>query len=383
MTTTIIPRAVHPHSRGEHLGAALLDLAFPGSSPLARGAFRERRIQQPGKRFIPTHTGSISAAKRAPEHTPVHPHSRGEHVRLIYRFAGEDGSSPLARGASPDTRSSAARHRFIPTRAGSILVQRKPSTLGPVHPHSRGEHQGCAGWDDAINGSSPLARGACDESSRHFLCSGSSPLARGACCSLGCAGCHFGSSPLARGAFAPRGSLPVGIRFIPTRAGSMFMSETSSTSPSVHPHSRGEHTSPSRTDTKHSGSSPLARGALQGARKDKFIIRFIPTRAGSMISDRNEGWGTTVHPHSRGEHSSRPGKGNCRAGSSPLARGAWPIAFVDVDTERFIPTRAGSMPALVEKLRGLTVHPHSRGEHSRSSASLSASSGSSPLARGA
>src|SRR3990172_4676832 len=91
----------------------------------------------------------------------------------------------------------------------------------------------------------------------------------------------------------------------------------------------------------------------------------------------------SVHPHSRGEHAVAGRKTTRIVGSSPLARGACPILHPPARRLRFIPTRAGSMRLLVEKLPALSVHPHSRGEHVQFFTRLLAGFGSSPLARGA
>ena len=69
-------------------------------------------------------------------------------------------------------------------------------------------------------------------------------------------------------------------------------------------------------------------------------------------------------------------------GSSPLARGKWTPDTGSVDDTGFIPTRAGKMPALLLQWRARPVHPHSRGENSRSQVGDPSQGGSSPLARG-
>ena len=71
-----------------------------------------------------------------------------------------------------------------------------------------------------------------------------------------------------------------------------------------------------------------------------------------------------------------------RPGSSPLARGKYIHAEVWASQERFIPTRAGKIVALVVLAFANPVHPHSRGENMVCCQMSSPALGSSPLARG-
>src|SRR3990172_1447658 len=90
----------------------------------------------------------------------------------------------------------------------------------------------------------------------------------------------------------------------------------------VHPHSRGEHNRNHPLRVQPNGSSPLARGAFIISRFRRYVVRFIPTRAGSISHLESPDISISVHPHSRGEH--------------------------------FTPEQF---------LAALPVHPHSRGEH--------------------
>src|SRR3990172_6066080 len=90
---------VHPHSRGEHLHPRLTVKPLLGSSPLARGASAQYARASSGGRFIPTRAGSMAC--------------------VVWRWAWG---------------------RFIPTRAGSVLLFCSGLHVTPVHPHSRGEH---------------------------------------------------------------------------------------------------------------------------------------------------------------------------------------------------------------------------------------------------
>ena len=69
------------------------------------------------------------------------------------------GSSPLARGLLYDGLKWIVQIRIIPARAGFTSSDKKPSLRARDHPRSRGVY-GLTGDDDqALAGSSPLARG--------------------------------------------------------------------------------------------------------------------------------------------------------------------------------------------------------------------------------
>ena len=152
-------RAVHPHSRGEHFGGAMLAGSFPGSSPLARGTRRPLRGDKPSHRFIPTRAGNTSGIPCPFYRSAVHPHSRGEHKPIPFPAQRISGSSPLARGTREDGRRRLAGNRFIPTRAGNTSQEVAVMTTATVHPHSRGEHSLRMEHHRPGIGSSPLARG--------------------------------------------------------------------------------------------------------------------------------------------------------------------------------------------------------------------------------
>ena len=130
------------------------------------------------------------------------------------------------------------------------------------------------------------------------------------------------------------------------------------------------------------GSSPLARGTQLPEHRLRHPDRFIPARAGNTPSPGPPGASATVHPRSRGEHTRRRTMHLTTNGSSPLARGT-PLARVGrVAVRRFIPARAGNTRSSATPASRTTVHPRSRGEHSHASVTNSILVGSSPLARG-
>src|SRR5690606_31874565 len=150
---------VHPHSRGERARSRAGIRPRRGSSPLAWGEDRPPLNVEEVDRFIPTRVGRGSAGIIPSTAPSVHPHSRGERIRYSRSRAGYSGSSPLAWGEGRARRLRRRLRRFIPTRVGR--GQRSPPhhPPSPVHPHSRGERRP-AGWGGGITfGSSPLAWG--------------------------------------------------------------------------------------------------------------------------------------------------------------------------------------------------------------------------------
>ena len=191
-----------------------------------------------------------------------------------------------------------------------------------------------------------------------------------------------GSSPLARGKSSRRRPHPARKGFIPTRAGKMSLGLVTGSNIRVHPHSRGENLSALVQALRVRGSSPLARGKCR-CRDGVFVGRgFIPTRAGKIAPRAPNAQVFSVHPHSRGENRVALLSTTVTLGSSPLARGKYSMHVVQVESEGFIPTRAGKMTWGTGLGWRIPVHPHSRGENPSGCASNSSGTGSSPLARG-
>ncbi len=274
---------------------------------------------------------------------PVHPHVRGEQSEKQVAKAGSGGSSPRARGAERDPDRHRCPRRFIPTCAGSSSLRDIPRGMLSVHPHVRGEqgreHQYCV----RLGGSSPRARGAVTLGLRHTLDG----------------------------------------RFIPTCAGSRRTRATTAARSAVHPHVRGEQSITLSTVTAGVGSSPRARGAVDHGGHVGLGLRFIPTCAGSSIAQYSCTRPDTVHPHVRGEQLTALA-GRCLPnGSSPRARGAVHPYHLPPGSQRFIPTCAGSRCGTSPLSPRRPVHPHVRGEQPDSASAGEVRIGSSPRARGA
>ena len=334
--------AVHPRSRGEHLGPACLADGGVGSSPLARGTPVLDGQRHPEPRFIPARAGNTRRRCVPRPARSVHPRSRGEHGAHAPGVATSTGSSPLARGTLRVRNGVLRRQRFIPARAGNTARPRCPAETRPVHPRSRGEHR--------LQASDWTARA--------------------------------GSSPLARGTRRPhrRGRAPG--RFIPARAGNTGPSATGDRMRPVHPRSRGEHPATPPASLAETGSSPLARGTLSRFAYEARPTRFIPARAGNTARGLCVECSTPVHPRSRGEHRPELDVTGLAVGSSPLARGTRAQQAIECALDRFIPARAGNTSGRGRSSPPMPVHPRSRGEHDEVPPRVAAVAGSSPLARG-
>ena len=255
------------------------------------------------QRFIPARAGNTSPQWPSAALLPVHPRPRGEHLHRARRHRRHGGSSPPARGTL----------RTAPQRCRPWAV----------HPRPRGEHEGQIVFCDPIVGSSPPARGT-----RHR-----------------------------------RDDLKPRHRFIPARAGNTRRPTPTSSTSSVHPRPRGEHTRHLRSSYPHTGSSPPARGTpgRPAARSDSD--RFIPARAGNTRSSRSAGTSRPVHPRPRGEHVGAYAGQMGSSGSSP-PRGEHSTACVCCAAYAgSSPPARGTRGPACSSMFAAPVHPRPRGEH--------------------
>jgi len=95
------------------------------------------------------------------------------------------------------------------------------------------------------------------------------------------------------------------LRFIPARAGNITGRITIAACRAVHPRSRGEHCCQAFMICVQSGSSPLARGTWFVNVLAAGAKRFIPARAGNIFIRKISSRIAAVHPRSRGEHYQR------------------------------------------------------------------------------
>ena len=171
-----------------------------------------------------------------------------------------------------------------------------------------------------------------------------------------------GSSPRAWGTLRRYRTRRRASRFIPTGVGNthLFFGQI------IHPR----------------GSSPRAWGTPPSNVINSIVSRFIPTGVGNTKKLMRESLGYTVHPHGRGEHSSRCQYRRELRGSSPRAWGTRSSGESLSMPIRFIPTGVGNTFNVSDTLARSPVHPHGRGEHDFPSMVVTAIHGSSPRAWG-
>ena len=172
----------------------------------------------------------------------------------------------------------------------------------------------------------------------------------------------WGSSPLARGLRGPEYPRHLGRRIIPARAGFTVQRGHHCQGRRDHPRSRGVYQHRQAASVSTAGSSPLARGLLQG---------------------EAAGWAAVVdHPRSRGVYESGNWSAIASRGSSPLARGLRRTGRACLQRERIIPARAGFTCPCFAWGWGVWDHPRSRGVYRGRPGPSHLGGGSSPLARG-
>ena len=191
-----------------------------------------------------------------------------------------------------------------------------------------------------------------------------------------------GSSPLARGKLEGRLAALSGQRLIPARAGKTLAIGTKTPTHPAHPRSRGENNLSEDDSSFWRGSSPLARGKLRRLPSSSLRSGLIPARAGKTPRIAPIARARRAHPRSRGENDPSPDLITQGSGSSPLARGKPIRQGHGWIIPRLIPARAGKTVGVRGGGFVAWAHPRSRGENGRTSLPSSPVNGSSPLARG-
>ena len=192
----------------------------------------------------------------------------------------------------------------------------------------------------------------------------------------------FGSSPRAWGTVSFKIDREKIWRFIPTCVGNGFMIALCGSFLSVHPHVRGERRTLDGQGRAIRGSSPRAWGTDRRRRVCFKCARFIPTCVGNGPLPGTPTNPNPVHPHVRGERTRSQVCTSSGAGSSPRAWGTAGSPRHPLDQGRFIPTCVGNGSWPSWPGRGSAVHPHVRGERRTSSSGRGGVCGSSPRAWG-
>ena len=293
-------------------------------------------------RIIPARAGFTSHRPRQGRGDQDHPRSRGVYPAGEPPACAPGGSSPLARGLRFEEVGGGGVGGIIPARAGFTGDSPAPSPAPTDHPRSRGVYASSCCGTAAASGSSPLARGLPRRTQY----------------------CHFCG------------------RIIPARAGFTRSRSALAVTGRDHPRSRGVYADPPAQCRAPPGSSPLARGLRYSSTACPRGRRIIPARAGFTTPGRGPRTGAPDHPRSRGVYRAPASRARCSAGSSPLARGLQGVLPAQAPAGRIIPARAGFTLLRRTPAPPAPDHPRSRGVYPSTPSRSSASTGSSPLARG-
>ena len=132
-------RRDHPRMRGEHSFAHFRKSSMPGSSPHARGALAVAVPDRVLDGIIPACAGSTISGMLSDTYTGDHPRMRGEHAFVIAPKISSEGSSPHARGAHGQRRVEVQGRGIIPACAGSTAPGiASASWFQGSSPHARG-----------------------------------------------------------------------------------------------------------------------------------------------------------------------------------------------------------------------------------------------------
>ena len=155
-------KPVHPHSRGDNRSSGHTSIGHGGTPPLAWGQPNFCAVGSRIGRYTPTRVGTTHDPAEAPDHSEVHPHSRGDNRCRSESAAAWRGTPPLAWGQLDIHVIDVLRTRYTPTRVGTTKQRIHAWRNWEVHPHSRGDNSGCRSGKVRIFGTPPLAWGQLD-----------------------------------------------------------------------------------------------------------------------------------------------------------------------------------------------------------------------------
>ena len=266
---------------------------------------------------------------------------------------------------------------------GKIIPKYILSGAIPVHPHVRGENVHAVELALLDNGSPPRAWGKWFRWSAGRPLSPVHPHVRGENSTLPALPPSVSGSPPRAWGKCERGLIGLSMgRFTPTCVGKITSSTGRMFRYTVHPHVRGENSSRIAMSHLASGSPPRAWGKLYHRGNTRILIRFTPTCVGKIRFGNCSLCIPPVHPHVRGEN----GAVSCwrwpTRGSPPRA---WGKCYKRVHVEhvhRFTPTCVGKINVHRGGVSIVAVHPHVRGENACTMPDRKVKNGSPPRAWG-
>ena len=131
-------------------------------------------------------------------------------------------------------------------------------------------------------------------------------------------------------------------RFTPTRVGTTLGYKAAVLPDAVHPHARGDNTSKCLVLILFCGSPPRAWGQLGYGDPACGWERFTPTRVGTTPRPSPPTRPAAVHPHARGDNIGLAEGASHHYGSPPRAWGQRIGLGLSLNLRRFTPTRVGT-----------------------------------------
>ncbi len=312
------------------------------SSPHARGSSFRYAISPYLPNVVPARAGIFLRVSASVSCSHSRPRTRGDLPSRRPVSAGENESSPHARGSS--------RCRLRADHAGDVV----PARAG-IFP-GRGRHR-------RHRHGRPRTRGDLPPSRRRRSSARS-------------------SSPHARGSSQGSTSCPSSTPVVPARAG-IFLPGSPAIGPtSRRPRTRGDLPLIVSSASSTSGSSPHARGSSRAGRVRVDRQAVVPARAGIFPRSPVAGWSSLRRPRTRGDLPGEDDQQLAARLSSPHARGSSPGRWPRGSPRGVVPARAGIFPSAGRSPTCPTCRPRTRGDLPANGVRRSRSMRSSPHARG-
>ena len=275
--------------------------------------------------------------------TAVHPHVRGDDRSLAVVASWTAGSPPRAWGRPNQAGQAGSGGRFTPTCVGTTAPWGPHPYLSPVHPHVRGDDRTISRVTGDRFGSPPRAWGRPYAVHQVLVADRFTPTCVGTTAGRSRERCRAAVHPHVRGDDAGlpgRGHPPSW--FTPTCVGTTRPGQTCRSTWAVHPHVRGDDGFWSVTAVFSAGSPPRAWGRPEVTVPVQPDVRFTPTCVGTTAWWSWSAFWPAVHPHVRGDDSRSTTGLSPLAGSPPRAWGRPQGRDARGGPGRFTPTCVGT-----------------------------------------
>ena len=151
-------------------------------------------------------------------------------------------------------------------------------------------------------------------------------------------------------------------RFTPTPVGTTIVCLENYCLNTVHPHARGDDVFAVPLPLPFHGSPPRPWGRRAPFLAARLSSRFTPTPVGTTLRSTLTACRCTVHPHARGDDTTRRASSSGRYGSPPRPWGRPRPSPGASRLLRFTPTPVGTTVLLARECGRPSVHPHARGD---------------------